>query len=133
MSRGSESKALQPPIDAEEPKKEIAVKAAEASQTGALNKDSQDSDTSDNDSADGSSVDIESRVHEALDELDPSLQAILNVRFGLHNGQPSSSSEIAKHIGVKDSQVKSLEDEALRVLMGYYKRNGKPPPDGYSQ
>ncbi len=84
-------------------------------------------------SKDASDAEIEAKVQMALDRLDPSLQAILNIRFGLHTGQPSSSTDIAKQIGVKDSQVQSLEDEALRVLMGYYKRNGKPPSGGFSQ
>lgn len=123
MSRGGPLKALALKHASTEPGSEVACKKPDESPESPGEKSSYESEESD----------IEARVQRALDKLDPSLQAILNVRYGLLNGHPSSASKIAEQIGVKDSQVKSLEDEALRVLMGYYKRNGKLPPGGYSQ
>jgi RNA polymerase primary sigma factor len=53
---------------------------------------------------------------QALNSLSPVERGILNMRFGLDDGEERSREEVAKHYGVSAEIIRLVEVEALRKL-----------------
>jgi RNA polymerase sigma factor (sigma-70 family) len=52
----------------------------------------------------------------ALDTLSPREAIVISLRYGLHNGHPYSTQEVAKRLGLTGARVQQLEHEALLKL-----------------
>ena len=57
-----------------------------------------------------------SELREALATLEPRLQRVVSLRFGLDGGQPYTLDEIGADVGVTRERVRQLETRALREL-----------------
>jgi RNA polymerase primary sigma factor len=59
-----------------------------------------------------------------LDNLDPRLREVLQLRFGLNNKDPKSLEQIGEKYGVTRERVRQLEGEALKKLKELAPRYG---------
>jgi RNA polymerase primary sigma factor len=57
-----------------------------------------------------------SELTDALDQLDPRLRAVLELRFGLAGDDPRTLEEVGEQIGVTSERVRQLQARALREL-----------------
>jgi RNA polymerase primary sigma factor len=57
-----------------------------------------------------------SELTDALDQLEPRLRAVLELRFGLAGDDPRTLEEVGEQIGVTSERVRQLQARALREL-----------------
>ena len=56
------------------------------------------------------------QINAALDTLDPRLQRVLRLRFGLDGGSPKTLAEVATYFNVGRERIRQMESKALRLL-----------------
>jgi RNA polymerase primary sigma factor len=67
----------------------------------------------------GAAVDhhlLKDRVREVLRSLAPRDRAVIELRFGLHDGRSRTLDEVAKHFGITRERVRQLESRGLKKL-----------------
>jgi RNA polymerase primary sigma factor len=57
-----------------------------------------------------------SELHSALKDLDPRMQHVLSLRFGLDGSKPQTLEEVGNGLGITRERVRQLETRALREL-----------------
>lgn len=60
-----------------------------------------------------------SRLHEAVDKLEPLERAVIRLRFGLDSGEPASLEATARQLGIGPRRARQLESSALSRLSDF--------------
>ncbi|MFC2171444.1 RNA polymerase sigma factor RpoD/SigA [Acidobacteriota bacterium] len=61
-------------------------------------------------------TDLSSRLHKSLKSLDPREQQVIELYYGLHDGQERSLAEIGTMMGVSQQRIYQLKERAFRKL-----------------
>ena len=61
-----------------------------------------------------------------LSELTPQQQEVINLRFGMNDGNPLSLAKVGQRMGISRERVRQLEQQALKHL-----RRRKASINGY--
>ena len=59
---------------------------------------------------------LREQVHSALDQLTPREREVLEMRFGLTDGQAHTLEEVGQEFGVTRERIRQIEAKALRKL-----------------
>jgi RNA polymerase primary sigma factor len=59
---------------------------------------------------------LREQLHDALDGLDPREREVLEMRFGLVDGQTRTLEEVGNILGVTRERIRQIETKALRKL-----------------
>ena len=68
---------------------------------------------------------LSSTLEEAFDFLDEREAMILQMRFGLLDGEDHTLEQVGEHLGITRERVRQLEARAIRKLKYFEKRHGK--------